>query len=173
MQRMVDWLQLAASLAVLIGLVLVVVELRQSRAIAEAEIINQSFEIGAANVSAVMGENAAAVLAKACVAPASLTEEELVVASFYNKHRLSLVRRLAVISRSTELYADGAWQAYARGNVLPEIFSSEVGRAWWRTTRPYLGNRELETIGNELLETLGPPSCGDEMRAYAEDVRAG
>jgi hypothetical protein len=64
MQRFLDWLQLAASIAVLAGLLLVVLEMRQSRAIAEAQVISESFAIGGANVSAVLGDRAADVLGR-------------------------------------------------------------------------------------------------------------
>ena len=165
---MVDWLQLAASLAVLVGLGLVVIELRQARAIAQGEIVSESFSIGGENVSAVMGENPARALARACLEPADLAPEEMLVVSFYYSHRIALVRRFASITRATRLYPDENWQIYARENVLPEVFSSEVGRAWWRTHAPYKGDETLKAIGDDLLDELGPPSCGDDLRAMAE-----
>ena len=167
MKLVVDWLQLAASLAVLVGLGLVVLELRQARAIAQSEMVSESFAIGAENVSAVMGESPARALARACLEPAALTPDELIVVSFYYSHRIALVRRFASITRATELYPDENWQLYARSNVLPEVFSSEVGRAWWRTHAPYKGDETLKAIGDELLAELGPPTCGDDLRAMA------
>ena len=167
MKLVVDWLQLAASIAVLVGLGLVVLELRQARAIAQGEMVSESFSIGAENVSSMMGENPSHALARACLDPSNLSPEELLVVSFYYSHRIALVRRFASITRGTNLYPEESWQSYARSNVLPEVFSSEVGRAWWRTHAPYKGDETLKAIGDELLAELGPPTCGDDLRAMA------
>ena len=169
MQRFHDWLQLAASIAVLAGLVLVVFELRQSRAIAEAQIISDSFAIGAANVSTVLGERAADVLARACTAPESMSHEDLVIAKYYYVHRIALVRRLASISVGTGVYADSNWREYARNIVLPEVFDSAVGRAWWQVERPA---GELGEIGDALLAESGPPGCGERLLEVAKRVGA-
>jgi hypothetical protein len=169
MLRIHDWLQLAASLAMLAGIGLVVLELRQSQSIAQAQIISDSYAIGAANVSTVLGEGAADVLARACTAPESLSHEDLVIAKFYYTHRIALVRRLASISRGTGVYPDSNWQDYARNIVLPEVFDSEIGRAWWRVETPA---GELGEIGDAMLEALGPPKCGERLLEVADLVGA-
>lgn len=151
----------------LVGLVLVVIELRQARSIAEAQIISDSYAIGAANVSTVLGERSADVLAWTRTAPQSLSHEDLVIAKYYYSHRIALVRRLASISSGTGVYPQSSWQRYAREIVLPEVFDSEVGRAWWRVETPA---GELGEIGNALLEELGPPRCGERLLEVAERV---
>jgi len=64
-QKLNTWVQVVTSLAIVIGLALVILELQQSREIARAQISSDSFALGAVHNTAMFGEQAAAVKAKA------------------------------------------------------------------------------------------------------------
>ena len=58
--KIANWVQVTATVGVLIGIVLVVIEMRQAKALAHAEVTAQFFQEVAQNNRAQMGENPAA-----------------------------------------------------------------------------------------------------------------
>ena len=71
-----DWVQILTGLALLIGLVLVVIEIRQSQTIALMEFTQAGYQEVFAFQRQRMGENPGPTLVKACLQPEQLTEEE-------------------------------------------------------------------------------------------------
>ena len=64
-----DWLQLASNLAIIIGLIVVVFEMKQSHEIARTQLINDDYLSLREHLHTIMGENAADAIAKAKTAP--------------------------------------------------------------------------------------------------------
>ena len=77
--KVANWIQITATIGVLIGIVLVVIELRQAKAIAHANFTANFFSETAQNSRSQMGENPAIVLAKACLRPNEISAQELFV----------------------------------------------------------------------------------------------
>ena len=71
-----DWIQVVATLAIVVSIILVLIELRQSREIAEAQLISDQYAIEAGLLHATLGETPAHALAKACEHPGDLTRED-------------------------------------------------------------------------------------------------
>jgi hypothetical protein len=76
MRHLADWAQALAATGVLLGLVLVAYELRQTQALLELEARSQSYNNQLETRRAYLGENPTAVFAKACSKPESLTLED-------------------------------------------------------------------------------------------------
>jgi len=74
-----DWLQLISNAAIIVGLVVVIFELKQSRDIARTHLIKADYVAIQSRLYALMGENAADVVAKAKTAPSELTDGEKIV----------------------------------------------------------------------------------------------
>ena len=154
--------QVVTILALILGVFLVVWELRQTREAARAQVSSDSFAMSAATREAMLGESAAEVLAKACTSPESMTDAEVIVLSMYYTNQVQQLYRMIVIDDRSGLY-DGLWRDYA-GNMLGGVFATAPGRAWWETRWQRYG--ELGELGNAMLAELGAPSCRAQMQAH-------
>jgi hypothetical protein len=74
-----NWMQVAASIAVLAGLGLVIFELRQARELATAEVLGQQFAMAVQFDSAMFGEDLATSLAKACTGESPITARDAII----------------------------------------------------------------------------------------------
>jgi hypothetical protein len=71
------WVQIVTGVAVVVGLVLVIVELRQVQTLSRAQLTSDAM-IQRGNVQLAMaGENPDVALAKACIEPESLRPDEM------------------------------------------------------------------------------------------------
>lgn len=80
--------QIATTLAILLGLALVVWELKQTRDLASAQLISDTLITREQSNLSSMGENPIATLSKTCFAKENLTGEEVRIASIYYQTKL-------------------------------------------------------------------------------------
>jgi hypothetical protein len=164
--KIADWIQITATLGVLIGIVLVVLELRQAKAIAHADITANFFSETAQNNRVQMGENPAVVLAKACLRPNEVTAEELFVLEGFFGSRWSLADRTHRLELVGEF--DTPWEEVARKS-LQAVVRFEHGRNWLAehaaTTNPSLAG-----IVSELLKKTGNKPCEDSLNYLRLDL---
>lgn len=163
-----NWAQLVTVLAVVIGLVLVVFELRQARALARTQIIADQYAQIIQHRNTVMGENPARSIDKACNAPDSLSTEdvEVLVNYYYSLH--SLVDRIRSVAEIGYFYED---EEYEQFSVLyGQILDTHFGRFWWTDMRVI-----LETYNPKMYETMArmyekvrdePPRCRSRLDRY-------
>ncbi len=94
-QTLMTWIQLLTSVWVFLGLGLVIWELQQVRTLARAQLTSDNFSINFsisfASSTAIMGEDAAKVLAKACLEPGALNLRETTLLGHYYEQQMSLV----------------------------------------------------------------------------------
>ena len=157
--KIAHWVQITATVGVLIGIVLVVIELRQAKAMTQAETISHFFAEVAQNNRAQMGENPAAILSKACLRPSEVTDEELFVLEGYFGSRWALADR----SHRLELVAefDTPWEAVSRKTLQP-IVRLEHGRKWLGQ-RASEYNPNLVEVVSEMLKETENTSCEDSL----------
>ena len=164
--KVADWIQLVTGLAVVIGIGLVIWELKQAQQIAEAQIAFDSYALAVEINDAIFGENAADVLAKACEAPTSLTSGEWVILDSYYRNRISIGASPKLILELADLSGQTAevFELLQTG-VLSEIFSTAPGRAWFVAK---YREREGETAkeGEALLKSIGPVSYKPKYELY-------
>lgn len=153
--KIASWIQITATVGVLVGIILVVIELRQAKAIAHANITAQFFSEIGQNNRVQMGENPAAVLSKACLSPSEITNEDLFVLEGY------FVSRWALADRSYRLELVGEfgtpWEAVARKSLQP-IVRLEHGRKWL-TQNVSAYNPGLSEVVSRLLEDTKDVPC--------------
>ena len=155
-----DWIQIVSSLALLIGIGLVIWELQQSRELAEAQFISDGFQSLHDSNLVMQGENAAEVFARACDDPASLSSEDARVMEALVWNKMLLIGRRQALFRASGFFGEDSetgWSAFA-GSNLRSIFSTQFGRDWWKTTKQFWG-AEVTAIGDEVLAQLGSPGC--------------
>ena len=76
-------IQLITGLAVVIGAILVIFELQQSRSATYAQMTQDRLEFSKAHHSQIYGEKLSAVLSKACYAPQELEGEDVLIMDRY------------------------------------------------------------------------------------------
>ncbi len=131
MQR--DWLQLISNAAIIVGLIVVIFELKQSHDIARTISVRADYDAIQSNLHALMGENAAEVVAKARSAPSELTDGEKIIV---DAHLLALYSQLESYEYSSDtgsLFGDD-WV-----DVPPVYFNRNFNfayaREWWLRER--------------------------------------
>ncbi len=153
------WVQTATSLAVVGGLALVIWDLNQAHTIAQSQLTSDAFMSSMDNRNAMLGEDAASAVAKACLDPAALDSGEITTLHNFYTNRVNLLRRRQAMSElqgETTIFPEAA---------LSEVFTSAYGRAWWNAGFARLNeDPRLAALGDRVIEQLGPPDC---RRFYA------
>ena len=148
--------QLLSGVAILIGLALVVWELRQTQDLVRAQLVSEGWLELTETARASLSETFADTRAKACMRPLELSESELVEMSTYHWILIDQIERSKGYQDIGRFTAT-SWETLAHRN-LEELLSSEIGRAEYETwnLRPY-----LKTIGDAILADSESPNCGD------------
>ncbi|MEO1594522.1 MAG: hypothetical protein AAFS02_04680 [Pseudomonadota bacterium] len=130
-----DKVQVVGVVAIVISLLLVLYELQQSQRIAGAELMAQQFDAIADRYLAVMGEGAAATLAKACHEPDTLNAEEQIVLDAYLNAQFLTIRRLWQLSDFGEILTTrDAARSWTQG-VFGYVFAFPQSDIWWSKIR--------------------------------------
>ena len=146
--ELTTWLTLAANLAVLIGLILVAIQIKQNTEITRAQVANDWFLADMQLELAMMGENPALAWTKAVYVPDELTQHDAAVLDRYFNYGLVQVQRL---QRMSELgLADNRWKD--RINYLKWHLGNNVGRRWWAHSKSAFPPEFRATI-DDLLES--------------------
>ncbi len=145
------------AVAILTGLVLVLLELRQGQEVAGAQLLSERFSIIANQYNSIIGENAADVIAKACDSPDELTRQELVVMNAYFNSQFLIIRRMKLLSQGSDFSgSEQHWESWANG-YFNIIIGQPYGRYWWGQVRGYwIGIfPEVVKIGDDVLAKAG------------------
>lgn len=147
-QSINDWIQSISAIAILIGLVFVVLELEQNREAMQAQLTNDGYQMLVQTQSSLLGESPVDVLAKACDAPDTLTTADFILLDrYYFQLVQTQVSRLQHLgSRGRAFYPPDYWKTMI--GPWRAIFSTSVGREWWRTGK---FEPEIRALGDEVL----------------------
>ena len=147
-----DWVQVVTTAAILISIGLVLVEIRQSREVAQAQLVSDQYALQAALTHTTLGEDAAATLAKACEHPSELTraESEVMEAWLFSKS-LEILRQRQ-ISKQTGFYDESSEWIHTTRGTLSVLLGTAYGRHYWRTVgREYFRNfPEVQEVADEI-----------------------
>ena len=170
-----DLINAISAFAIVIGLVFVFVELRQSRELAEAELWTQlNGSMLSANL-AVIGENAASAIAKSCHEPGALTPTEWEVLVHY---RRAMLRRAIDWYRvqQKDLWIELDPDALTR-NVALGYLGTPMGRFFWKSEKEWVARSypRIAEIFNEVLSTIPKGGClwQDEFGQYIAELSKG
>jgi len=152
-EKINNWVQTTTGVAIVIGLVLVVWELQQSREAVRTQLASDGYQIASQVRTAVMGEHTAAVLAKACDKPSELTRAELHVLDNYYLEQIGGIRRVQTLTERGSFYTED--QVAAVVGTLDVLIESAAGRAYLRTG-PF---QRLRPIIDERISEWDGPDC--------------
>ena len=159
MNKLNDWLQLAAALGVIAGLLLVAVELRQESNLTRAEMGFEAFGAFEQIYRSAQNEMTANAIAKACENPLEMTTaEHTIVTNYYSEVITGIIGR-ELYMQERGLFEDDLRQVASY--VAEHVFGCEYGRSWWQLNRqtwdpsyvPYL-DEALATGSGNYLESL-------------------
>lgn len=132
--RINNWLQLAANLGLIAGLVLVGAQLRQNADIARAQLLNDYYLADMQLELSMMGENPAPDWVKAIYSPDQLTREEAAVVDRYFNYGLVQVNRLEKLY-DLGLVNEEDWAE--RIEYLRWQLGNDTGKRWWSFSRGF------------------------------------
>lgn len=163
-----DWVQILSALSILIGIAAVIYEIRQTRAVAEAQLITDQSGIVVSAPVSVMGEDGARILAKACDEPEELTRAETeVLAAYYRTLLFSLISRMRVPSETgllEEVSVGSSWVGSSVG-VAGTVLGTPYGRFWWkgmRDTWVATAYPQITAIFDDVLGKMGSGCSWEE-----------
>ena len=170
-EKLNTWVQTVTSVALIVGLALVIWELQQARDATLSELYSQGFQIISQTNNSILGEEPIRVLAKACDTPEKLTREDLLVLSFYYQELLSRQRRIQWINKRAGFYSDEIAASTNLG-VWHGILSTKPGRAYWRTIDV---EPELRAVGDAALAQVNrrnTPDCSEILDSWSQEMSA-
>jgi hypothetical protein len=168
-QSVAAWVQVVTVVAVLVGLGLVVWELRQNRDATLSQLSNDYWHFASQERAALFGEDAAHVLAKACHAPTELTESDLIILEQYYEGFIARINRMMILRERGGFYARDQWREALFG--LDILFMSEPGRAYWKSVASTWIHEDIYRAGNEMLAGWDKPMCGETHSAWLQAIR--
>lgn len=151
MDRLADWAQALAAFGVLVGLILVAYELRQTQLLLELEARSQTYNNQFETRRVYLGENPSAVMAKACSDPQSLTLEDALILQQAFILAYSQIRMAKEVAARSGVGESG-WVPIA--SVEFEILLRlEPARDWLREARPLL-DQEIVAVAEKRLPPI-------------------
>ncbi len=163
-----DWIQLLSSLAIIAGIILVIVELRQAEQLARAQLTSDYVETMNGVHGSVLGEDLASALSKACLNPEELTLEETYILDSYYFTQANLVSRMILLTERDGLYEEDYWTGQL--SHLRTAFSSSYGRAWFKQIDQDGWPPLFFEEANKFMDRLGPNHCQNSYRAKLEAI---
>jgi len=127
--RLNRWITLGANIGILVGLVLVVYEIRQNSDLVRAQIIATAFSDKEVLAVAKMGEDYPGALARSIEEPDDITLADVAVLEAALEARLVDFRRNAIMEEIGVF--TGRWRRDIPKESLP--FTTPVGRKYWDT----------------------------------------
>ena len=155
--KLVNWLQVFANIGIVLGLVLVGVQIKQSSDLARIELLYEESHRFVEFETMVVGENGAAVWAKSLEQPENLTLEEVRIMEAL---LWSFIEQLRGTYRLAELglIEEQDWRNRVE-NEVTFYLSDPYSRAWWKN---YAGP-DKNNIPKELLAVIQATVDSDTM----------
>ena len=153
LDRASSWLSLVASLAILVGLILVAIELNQNTEHLRLQLLDQSAARETESNLALLGENPTAAIEKSVREPENLTYAEFRIVDAY------LISVLSGWEDRFFLYEAGLVDASDwKQKVDEEIdwyFGNRFAKNWWRETGNVVVERDFARYIDEALQAVG------------------
>ena len=131
MTKINPWLNFAANVGVIAGLILVAVQINQNTEITKAQIANDYFLADMNLELAMMGDDPAGSWVKAVYAPDEISQLDAVILDRYFNYGVVQIQRLQEMHELG--LAPDDWQE--RVDYLSWHLGNEVGRRWWNYSK--------------------------------------
>lgn len=165
MRDVKNLIELVGVLGLIIGLGLVIAQLRQNEQLIRFQIAAEFRFNQDNNRNAIKGEHLSKTLAKLQTAPESLTDNELLE---FQAHARSLVSELDMrrVLANVGIF-EGDWRIWLQPETC-DLMNNSIGRVWLETHRKVPGLMPDDEMLDELERRLG--ECSDRP-SFLEAVR--
>ncbi|MEQ8859293.1 MAG: hypothetical protein RIC56_11665 [Pseudomonadales bacterium] len=138
-----------------------ILELQQAREIAQAQLVADQFSLRESQRNALLGENPANSIAKACRSPGDLTDEDIEILHAFYHGLLAEPLRVDSIRTRSDFYQNEEIQRMTAVHFRT-ILGTPYGRYWWeRISGLYEQiNPTLAAVGSETMRELGNEEFG-------------
>lgn len=158
-----EWVQMITGLAVIVGLVLVVIELRQSHTLSHVANVQNTFSGMLATEQTQLSENFPETFNKACVAPETMSDEEHLEMRIYRNLQILNIERIRAVQQIGGFDYD--WRFVSLGTINMWL-ATPVGRAQYAHWRDNL-DEDLTALIDEKIEQRDYYDC----QTYLEFVK--
>ena len=166
--RTSKWVAIATNVAVLVGVVLLVIEIRQNNELAKMQSIQERRYIQQQSAIAFYDRDVSETWMKSIMEPELMTLPEIRVMDAYlamNILRSSQIREL----EDAGLMAQGATRVWMEGD-FEFLFSNRFGKVWWyQIGAP--GWPQLAEDGNAIIATLDSNSTANDFLAIQKTLQ--
>ena len=165
-----QWLQVSANIAILAGVMLVVLQMRQNADLLELQILKQDADSYIAAELALIGENYTATWQKMLEEPENLTlAEKRALESILWAHMIKRWVNTYQLSQKG-LIDDIEWRNAVDSDVGYEL-AHPYGKAWWKEARKISTvPRELaEYVDSKLKTKVSPIEYYDQIDEYLRE----
>lgn len=153
--RTLEWVQIVATGAVIIGLALVIWELRQTHDIARAQLISDEYLARMENERTMMGENPAPVIVKGCQTPDELTPAEQRINGAYVTLVYLRNERNRYLAQVSDL---GRTLDTSTHQTLRVLLGTPRFRSWYEMNRDRIPP-DVVRIGDEIIAGRAEEPC--------------
>jgi hypothetical protein len=160
-----DWFQIVTSIAVIVGLILVIVELRQTKVLVRAQLASEYNTAWDQRRFTLMGEDAALVVVKVCSDPGTLTMRDVVIYKALLDDLWGRVWRLRHIEAFTDLGIP--WENEAAQTLRNSLHSAH-GRWYAAHIAPTKWGPALTDIAARFVDANDYDDCGDGLNSFLE-----
>jgi hypothetical protein len=167
--KLLNWLQLAGTFGILVGMILVGVQISQATELTRLQMDNEWLSKFEQRYTMMVGEAPAEVLAKAIDDPESLTTADIVVLENYIGGYLEYwwtIKRFA----DEGLVDDERWHEITDSGSQNYIFGHAFGKAWWISKEKAgltWGDEEFDAVVTNAIKDIEPT----DLRKWHDFIR--
>lgn len=158
-QPVASWFQALSNVAVVVGIVALIFELNQTRDLARAETLTNTYIAAMTRNLALMGESPHEVLAKTIFAPDTLTEADAVVINQF--YTVVIINWRTLKDREATGFFGDQWMHVVREEAFH--FNTPTGRKWWSRYREF-SDPEIRDVVDAALANIDL----DQTRTFLE-----
>jgi hypothetical protein len=167
MGKLGQWLQVAANLGILVGLVLVAIQINQASQLTQSQLVSDQYAVRIANMDTMLGENPAPVIAKGVLNPEEMADSDMIVMDSWMIREMLYARRVLRLIESG-VYPLSAWEQ--QKEALDYAFSSKFAREWWRLNRVQYQISD-PTLTSAIDKEISDAETNNDWRPYLERLR--
>lgn len=170
--RLSRWLTLGANIGVLIGLLLVVFEIRQNSDLMRLQFINDDLLLTAESEIPTLGDNPAEVIMKSFESPEDMTYADFRRMDAYLTTKMERLVRRYQLSREGILEDDN-WKTV--GFAYGWFFGNRFGRLWWEYEgrQAYSDLPELVEHVDQQISQLTDDDATESWRKIEAELKRG
>ncbi len=130
-ENMSKWLTLGANIGILIGLILVVMQIRQNSDLLRLQFINDEYMSASFSERLLIGENPADAIMKAMYSPEDMTYADFRINDAYLISKIDMMYRRYRLGQEG-VFDEDNWRESNIGFTFEWLFGNRFSQLWWQ-----------------------------------------